>query len=413
MKKLKRHTEIVYGITISFFILFMLGMSSCQENSLQEIEIEDSTNTKSEDSDFNDIYWGEEYFYRSKGKPEVVKKIIGSEALNNFEECFMLIVKNGDGEQFKTSSAVIKIDGEEIVSPSDFSQNVSEIQKELCSISIDSYIEVEVRSKPGSYLSICIKGKLKYPITGDILVDTSTGIFKIEENGEASYLFQGNYVEVSGTSIYTRDYSNIKEYNIDGDLIREIPIPSSIPAPSEPDYYMNFNVLPNDGFAFLSNEYDKVYFMNNNGVFITEVEMPNVTPGGDSHLQNVHGVVIDNKLVISENGNKQIFSVDLDDYSVEIYKDLSNLSSWLSCIDYYNNITYVCKSNEIYSFSEDEDPMLVTTFSNSTANIAGIVCFYNYAFVSLGSRIIKVNLTDGTQQDFSSNLDGPQDIELY
>lgn len=170
MKTIDKKSEMAFGIALSFFLLVMIGNYSCQEVSREEMGLdEDAVNLKSNDSgnsDFTDIYWGEEDFCRSKGKPTVVKKIIGGEDLNKFEACFMLIVKNGNGESFKTSSAVIKIDGKEIIGPSDFSQQVNEIENEICTLTMDSYIEVEVRGKPGSCLLICIKGQALDPTPG-------------------------------------------------------------------------------------------------------------------------------------------------------------------------------------------------------------------------------------------------------
>jgi hypothetical protein len=357
-----------------------------------------------------DTLWSEQRFYRSTGKPIMVKELIGN-GVDEFEQCFWVVIKNGEGNELDVNSAVIKIDGNPVAEPSDFSNKNDLIIKEICTLNTNSYLEVELRGKPGSYLDICILGKLKDALQGYLILSTWDGIYKVDYKGNAEYLFSGKFVEILGSSIFTQDNDSVKEYTIDGTLLHTTSIYTAIPAPSEPGLVKNFNVLPNGGFAFLDNEVDKVYFIDNEGNLLQEVAMPNVTSGGDGHLQNVHGVIIDGKLVISENGNKEVFSISLDDYSTIIYKDLNCLDGWLNVIDYYNGKTYICQAKKVYSFGEGEAPQLITTFTSSS-NIGGIVKSEYDIFISLGSQILKVNENDGTHRVFSSDLLGATDIEL-
>ena len=88
-------------------------------------------------------------YVRTKGKPNAYENtfpgVIG-EAI--------LIVTNGDGDGKKRiSRAVIWVNGEEVLGTSDFNQKLGELTVQI-GIQQDSTIRVELRSKPGSYLTV-------------------------------------------------------------------------------------------------------------------------------------------------------------------------------------------------------------------------------------------------------------------
>lgn len=157
-------------------LLVFIGFQSCQVQ--DEFDETNSKNLKNATiQEGNSItYWGHETFTRSTGKPEVVKKKIGSADLIHFEPGFVLQLKNGDGTNNLVSSAIVKLDGKQIFGPSDFSKNVKELSKEITGLTEKSEIEVELRSGPESYLEIWIEGKL---LPGHALITSEGGVFSL------------------------------------------------------------------------------------------------------------------------------------------------------------------------------------------------------------------------------------------
>ncbi|WP_340114860.1 Kelch repeat-containing protein [Maribellus mangrovi] len=140
----------------------VLFLNSCQEE--QEMQIEDElVNLKAGELEGEMVtYWGEETFTREDGKPKAVTMKIGSEDLQHFEDCFVLKIKNGNEDGTKrVSSALVKVDGEEIFGTKDFNLEVGCLEKEICGLTEQSEIEVELRSEFGSFLVIWIDGEVK------------------------------------------------------------------------------------------------------------------------------------------------------------------------------------------------------------------------------------------------------------
>ena len=107
-------------------------------------------------------FWGHETFTRGIDKPLVIKKKIGSADLVDFEDCFTIKIKNGNNDGTKrVSSAIIKVDGKVIFTTSDFSQKVDYLEKEICGLTEESEIEIELRSEVGSLINVWLDGILK------------------------------------------------------------------------------------------------------------------------------------------------------------------------------------------------------------------------------------------------------------
>ena len=235
---------------------------------------------------------------------------------------------------------------------------------------------------------------------------TNNGVYKIDKQGNSTFFSYGNQVEIYNNNIYVtgNGWDIINKYDIDGTLLSVIPIPSNV------TYFIDFTILDESGFAFHDNENNKVYFADVNGDFITEILMPN--PSLYS-LQNADGIRINDEIIVSDNGNNQIFSVDLNTYNTSIFKDLSQLSGWLGSLEFFNNKYYICQATKIYSFVENEEPVLICTLPEG--NITGIVVYGSYAYVSINfeNKVMKINLQDGTYEDFANDLSYPDDIENY
>ena len=104
--------------------------------------------------------FGPKTYIRDKGKPTSVTSTFT--APPSFLEPF-LVVKNGDNGKNRVSSAVVLVNNHEVLGPSDFNQNVALIRKPLNSLTSANTINVELRSEPGSFITISVVGKQNTP----------------------------------------------------------------------------------------------------------------------------------------------------------------------------------------------------------------------------------------------------------
>jgi hypothetical protein len=118
-----------------------------------------------------DLYLHGAQVFRYKGQPGTEAILIGNPDLSKYENCFIMHVATGTTQSTTVSSAIIKLDGLEVLNTSDFSKNTGSYIFEVCNITSTSSLSVEVRGEPGSYIDIWIEGKLKpvIPIDGLLL----------------------------------------------------------------------------------------------------------------------------------------------------------------------------------------------------------------------------------------------------
>jgi len=124
-----------------------------------------------------DLYLDNQQIFRFTGKPGTTTIPIGLESLSDFEDCFILHISTGSESDGNVKNAIVSIDGQLILNKSDFGDRVFQYDFEICNLTPDSYIEIVVKGKPGSYLDIWIEGKLKnlYPCPGGTFVDARDG----------------------------------------------------------------------------------------------------------------------------------------------------------------------------------------------------------------------------------------------
>jgi uncharacterized protein (TIGR02145 family) len=125
-----------------------------------------------------DVYLQNEQVFRHKGKPGVETISIGNGNLSDFEDCFILYVASGTGSIGAVSSAIISLDGQQILNTSSFSNSEVTYSFEVCNLSVQSVLEIEVRGEPGSYIDIWMEGK-----TNDLFSGNS-GTFIDERDGQ-------------------------------------------------------------------------------------------------------------------------------------------------------------------------------------------------------------------------------------
>lgn len=105
------------------------------------------------------VVFGPEFFPRDQGKPSTEVRLFNVKK----EGTDHLGIKNGEeqgnnaNEWRRVSSAVINLNGSEVVGPENFNQQVLSVEKEIL-LQSQNTLEVEVRSKPGSFVTIEILG---------------------------------------------------------------------------------------------------------------------------------------------------------------------------------------------------------------------------------------------------------------
>lgn len=207
-----------------FILIFMslspvfLTFNSCKKDLVQlekdeaGINISESIKSGSSNASTSVLYYGHEIFTRSNGQPVVVTKSITNPNYLHYDAPYYLIVKNGTGQNNRVSSGVIKIDGVQIIGPSDFSQNVDTIVKVINGLTPTSVLSVELRGKPGGCIDLWIDGFLK---PGHALITSAGGKFSLL-NGEVTMSIPQGAIDsnlyISVTNIYDSLTPEIKQY---------------------------------------------------------------------------------------------------------------------------------------------------------------------------------------------------------
>lgn len=239
------HSSRFSFLLILLLFVLLSGMNSCEQ--------------REENPDYNDLqlknatiqngntvtFWGHETFNRNTGKPINVKRKIGSSDLVHFEPNFVLYIQNGDGITNLVSSAVIKIDGKQIFGPSDFSQKTISLKSQISGLSVNSILEVELQSTPGSYIDIWIEGillpgqALLTPQGGDISLNEGSILIHVPANAVDKQIFISIKDTYEGL-IETPTSTDLMQYEmLPHGLIFSHPIEVSLPFKSDPTKSIN------------------------------------------------------------------------------------------------------------------------------------------------------------------------------
>jgi RHS repeat-associated protein len=100
--------------------------------------------------------FGPKTYTMGTGKPQVFSDTFSVPAGST---SFNLIVKNGAQGKNRVSSALLWINGTQVVGPSDFNQNINVITKKISLKKGINQIKVELRSNPGSFIVVNIAGE--------------------------------------------------------------------------------------------------------------------------------------------------------------------------------------------------------------------------------------------------------------
>jgi len=239
---------------------------------------------------------------------------------------------------------------------------------------------------------------------------TNTGVVRVDSAGVKTNLinaYGGSYsISILGDKLYVPNPSNgaIMIYNLQGTLL------GSVTPALAARQYLELTALPKGRFALFNNRNDKVYFINSAGSLLATA---NILDQPDNQLQNLCGIVVGNKLVLSENGKKQIIQFDLTTYARTILRDLSGLpGSWLSSIAYANSRYYVCTSQSIYSFTSSTSAIFKVADipEYSLVGISVFDSYYAYVALNYAGKIYMVNLATGASTVLASGLNYPKDM---
>jgi len=161
-------------------------------------------------------------------------------------------------------------------------------------------------------------------------------------------------------------------------------------------------VIDDSRIALLDNGEDKVHFIDFDGNLVKDVAF---TPSADEY-ENLDGVVVDGKLVISEDGYRRVFAIDLNNDSVSTLEDLSNQSTnWLTGIAYHDGSYFTgLDDGTILKFSAGGEATVFALLPHGIS--AYMTADDENIYVSSGNAgyVYAVSLADGSLQELASGL---------
>lgn len=138
------------------------------------------------------------------------------------------------------------------------------------------------------------------------------------DSGGATELipYNGRRLELYDGKLYLLDNREVTVIDLETGARHNIPIPPTV------EYVLNFTVLPDSSIALLDNRNDRVDFLDPTGDHLATVAMP---IRSKSQWQNLAGVVVDRRLILSEDGYQRLLAIDLDSYDVSVFWDLKHI----------------------------------------------------------------------------------------
>lgn len=253
-----------------------------------------------------------------------------------------------------------------------------------------------------------------------LLVETKDGLFYVDLMGQSERFGKPPEATgrpgVLGNRVFAYADGRIREFDLQGKLLRTVAI-RNLDMKALEEGYTNLVVLPKGGFCLLDNSPDEVHFIDARGVNRRTVKMPR---GVKAVMQSVHGVVISNDLVISENGWLEVFRVDLRTYQTATVMELRRLGSRLGPIAFHpqRRTYYVGTPTSLYAVPAGNDPRRPNVAQArevatvETGNICGIVVEGGFAYVTVNrtGKIIKVSLATGETEVLAERLNYPTNL---
>ncbi len=244
------------------------------------------------------------------------------------------------------------------------------------------------------------------PAQGEFLLSDRGGAWIMNQEGEKIWFSSkaSPDIDVFNNLIFLHDGNRISVYTWEGDLVRIVEIDSQITNP----YVMC--VLPGEEFAFLDNSDDVVSITDTDGNLKETISITG-NPA-DGNLQSIEAVVVENMLIVSEDGSGHLIGIDLDTYERGVFKDLEQLTGWLGDIDFSDGLFYLVQSRKVHRFTREGE--VETLCELPEGNNTGIAVHKDFAYVTsnFGNKIYRINIRNGEYSVLLDNVDYPKDIEL-
>lgn len=238
-----------------------------------------------------------------------------------------------------------------------------------------------------------------------LLVSTRSGVETIDRSGRRSPFltsYGGQEVDQRDGLIYLWDNDELTVCDRLGHIVRTIPFES---------LGRRFAALPGRRFAFFDNVADVVTFTDAVGNVIGRTNVDVSRRNADVY-QTFSGSVVDGVLIAAENGDGLVYRIDLAEFSGSIWDDADDpsnpwpMTSGTFAVD-ESKIYITSNSQTIYEWQPRVYRRRLTVLPDY--HIVSLVAEgdYLYAAVNRTDCVYRINKTDGTFEEFVTELDRP------
>jgi len=264
----------------------------------------------------------------------------------------------------------------------------------------DYSIVVTVTDEAGSAASdtvyVTVRG-------GTLLVQNDRDLLAVDFNGNYFTLYsEMDEVEVLGSRIFT-GRGSMTEIDHSGNPFYLFSRPAGVP------WATTTIVLPDAGFAFISNSTDSIYFVTAAGVFDRAIEIPYPSPEG---LQATAGTVVGNNLVMVDTKTSKIWQVDLGTDQVSMLVDLARGDDDLRDVDYDAGAYYACESFAIHKYVPEAGETLLATLPGTNNTALCVVGRYLYVGGYSRDKVYRVDIETGAYEVFLEGMASVEDMEF-
>ncbi len=169
MKKRKTIKRIINGafLFIAMAIVLPLAFHSCQQDELfdlNEMYAQEGYESKAilfpyiPTVVFPEVFVGPATFYPAKGRVQTQTVVLENEDFASFQSTFALVIQNGDGGSNTAQSVTVSVNGIQEFSSNNLRRNPLVITQMIYDLGKFTTIDVEVKGKDGSYVTLWIEG---------------------------------------------------------------------------------------------------------------------------------------------------------------------------------------------------------------------------------------------------------------
>lgn len=240
-------------------------------------------------------------------------------------------------------------------------------------------------------------------VAATLLVQTKDGLVAADFTGGGFLLNDLNTkVEVLGTRIFQMGYPRVYEIDHQGETINTVPC-----ADPEVEGH-NFFMLPDAGFAFVTNWSDSVFFMDASGALEFKGPLPEIS---ENSLQCVYGRVVGNRLILSETGTDKLAAFDLDTFEGSIFREFPG-RGWLGALAYDDGMFYLAGCTLIRKFTETGEPADLCNVEQGCWTGLAWAGGYLWGVINFEGKLYRIDPVTGDVVTILEGLDYPQDLEF-